>query len=863
MAPSLHKPQLFTLSNGLTLIVEEDHSLPIATVQAWCATGSIHEGVHLGSGLSHLLEHMLFKGTAKRPSGTILEEMNRAGAIMNGCTRWDHTVYFLTLPSSSAADAIDILADMMMNASIPLEEYTKEQEVIRREFAMKNDHPFQRNWELYHRAAFQTSPVREPILGHLNLFNKLTRDEVMAYYKKRYVPNNLCFVVVGDVEAQAIKSQLEALFEKEPRQSLEPLFVPKEPEQLVKRVERESSLLNNITHLNFLWKTPIFTSSEAPAIEVLSALLAFGKSSFLQQVLCEKKGLVHAVFAHYKTLSQQESFLRIETTVDAKKRDAAERELLHQIELLKSRGVSAQEVERSKNLILSSHWDALSHVNIRAYEYGSSWLLAGDPSFHEEYVKAISRVTPEEVNRVANRYLIENRLTITSLDSKASKAHSVPITAVPEKRKKKNIIQKFTLPNGLRLLIHEDSKVPLISMTALFRGGLLAEEEKTSGLTSLLTSTIIKGTRSKSAQEIAQILEQVGGTINACDVVYKNPVCTNDSFGVSLNLMKPYLQLGLTLLAEILIEPTFPEAEVAREKEKQLAAIKQEKELIGKVALTLLQKKLFGTHPYARQILGTAASVEAFTPEIVREFYQQYVVGNNGVIAIFGNVHAEEVLAIATKAFANLPSGSLAFSSVLSAVPLATPIHEEALEERQQAVIIKGFLSAAVTSSDRPALEILSAACSGGGSRLFKEIRDKKALVYHVSGSNQIGLAPGNFLFSLSVDPKKRAFALQELNHLLEQLVQKGLTQEELEQAKKFILHLDALSHQSNATFGRQVAKDELMGLGFEHTYHRKEEILGVTLDQVNAAIKKYLDAPGFVEVVVGPKAVLSEASLS
>jgi zinc protease len=394
-------------------------------------------------------------------------------------------------------------------------------------------------------------------------------------------------------------------------------------------------------------------------------------------------------------------------------------------------------------------------------------------------------------------------------------------------------------------------------MAALFRGGPLVEGEQKSGLTYLLEKTIVKGTHFKSASQIVQLLENVGGTLNEEFeefYTYSGKSLLHDGFSVELQLMKDDWKLGLELLAEILTAPLLSDEEITREKKKQLAAIQTTEDVIQLAARNLLQKTLFGTHPYAHPRIGTASSVAALTPEMVRDCYQQLVVGNNGVVAIVGNIDAEEIVAIASKTFASLQLGVLALQSVSTPEPLKAPHYQEKFQEREQAVIMKGFLGAAMVSPDRPALELLGAECSSMGSRIFKRIRDEKALVYHTDGSHTLRLAPGSFIFQLSIDPKKSAYARKELDRFLEELIEGGFTQEDLEKAQNIILYQEALLHESYANLAKSLAKDELMGLGFEHSQHRREEILGVTLDQMNAVIKKYLGAPGFVEVVVGPK---------
>src|SRR6516165_11756583 len=192
----------FVLPDGLTLIVQEDRSAPVASVQAWCATGSIYEDDKLGAGLSHILEHMLFKGTKTQKASEIAQKIQDVGGYINAYTSFDRTVFWIDVPKDGVQAALAVLSDAMMNSTLPPEEYAKEQEVIRREFAMNLDDPDRMASVLLFAAAYQKHPYRLPVIGEMEIYNQLTQEQVMQYYKSRYVPNNLTFIVVGDVDAE-------------------------------------------------------------------------------------------------------------------------------------------------------------------------------------------------------------------------------------------------------------------------------------------------------------------------------------------------------------------------------------------------------------------------------------------------------------------------------------------------------------------------------------------------------------------------------------------------------------------------------------------------------------------------------------
>ena len=218
-----------TLPNGLEIIVQEDHSAPVVSVQIWVQTGSIHEGKAMGAGISHMLEHMLFKGTTTLSACEFAQRVQDQGGYINAYTSFDRTVYWIDIPAKGADVALDLLADAALHSTLPPEEFLKEQEVIRREFAMGNDDPDRVSSTALFANAFREHPYRYPIIGHLDVFNTITRDDVMAYYKARYVPNNMFFVVTGDVEAAAVHRRLESLFAATPRAPLPPVFLPEEP----------------------------------------------------------------------------------------------------------------------------------------------------------------------------------------------------------------------------------------------------------------------------------------------------------------------------------------------------------------------------------------------------------------------------------------------------------------------------------------------------------------------------------------------------------------------------------------------------------------------------------------------------------
>ena len=825
-----------TLPNGLGIIVQEDRSAPVASVQVWIETGSIHEDRHLGGGISHLLEHMLFKGTPTRGASEFAQRIQAAGGYINAYTSFDRTVYWIDIPAKGVATALDLLSDAVMNSTLPPDEYVKEQEVIRREFAMGNDDPDRVASQTLFATAFREHPYRHPIIGHLDVFNALSRDEVMAYYKARYVPNNMFFVVVGDVDAAAVRAQLAEIFAKHPRVSLPPVFIPAEPAQLGRR-EAHTEFATELTRLHLTWHIPSAAHPDIPALDVAAMVLGSGRSSRLYKKLREDLALVHSADAWCYAPGQCGLF-GVDAILDPAHRPAVEAEFHRLIADLRDGGVTERELAKARKASLSHQLQSVTTMRGRASDLGSNWLLARNLDFSRDYLDAIQRVTADDLRRVLATHLTDRNLTVVSVNPTGSLAQAGAATAV----RTAGDIQKFDLPNGLRLLVREDPRLPLVSMCASFKAGLLAETAADNGITRLLARVLVKGTHTRTAEQLADEIEELGGALGSD--------AGNNSLSVSVSVMRPDLRAGLGLLADVLLHATLPEKALAREKDAQLAGIKAEDEEITVIARHLLRENLFGAHPYGLRGSGTPESVARLTRDDLLAFRDRHLCARNGVLAIFGDVRADEIRALVEDALAPLPAGEPAFTTVPEPPALPASREVELIEEKEQAVLMVGFPGIDIHSPDSAALDLLDEACSDLGSRLFLRIREEMGLAYFVGSSHLSGLARGMFVFYLGTDPAKLTDVKAALHDEIAKLARDGLTAEEVSRAREKSLGQMEIRHQSNGAFAYQAALNELYGLG--HSYHltQRRQLEDLTTEQVAAAARRYFQQPAITAIV-------------
>jgi len=828
----------WVLPDGLTLIVQEDHSAPVASVQTWCATGSVDEDERLGAGLSHILEHMLFKGTKTQSSNAIAQKIQDVGGYINAYTSFDRTVFWIDVPKEGVTTALNVLADAMMNSTLPPNEYQKEQEVIRREFAMGFDDPDRMAGQLLFATAYQRHPYRLPVIGQMEVYNQLTQEQVMQYYKTRYVPNNLTFIVVGDVDGQTIHQQLTEFFKPYPEKSLKPVFVPQEPPQLGRR-EVHNEFSTELTRLSLAWHVPEVTHPDVPALDLLSTILGDGRSSRLYRRVRDAGLAFHASAFSYTP--GDPGLFGVDATVDPKKRDDVEHTVLQIIDEVKRDGVTADELTKAKKISLSHHLESLTTMRGQAADIGSNWLLTRNLNFSRDYLAAVQKVTLDDVRRVAGKYLTEQNLTVTSLnppDSIKAKEAGVKPSAAGE-------VQKLELANGLRVLVRENSRLPLVSISAVFRGGLLAETQDTNGITRLTAKSLLKGTKTRTAEQIADQIEAVGGSISTD--------AGNNSFGISVHVTEPDLKLAVDVFSDVLLNAIMPEKAVAREKEIQVAGIQQEEEEPTSVARNLLRGALFARHPYALRANGTVESVQHLTQKDLLAFRDRYLVAKNGVVSVFGKVEATEVKRMFEQKLGAMKSGSLALTDAQPAAPLSGVETVEGKRDKTQGVIMVGYRGVDIFSKDRHALELIDEASSDLGSRVFIRIRENMGLAYYVGASQIQGLVPGLFAFYLGTDPQKIEPVKAALLDEIQKLASDGLTNEELARAKKKLVGQQEIANQSNDAFGYQCALDELYGLGFNYYKSIPADVEKVTLDDIRQVAARYFQNKPYVLAIVAP----------
>lgn len=835
--------RLHTFPNGLQAIICPEHHAPVASVQAWVRAGSILEGTWLGSGISHLVEHVLFKGTTTRKGSRIDHEIQEAGGYVNAYTSFDRTVLWIDIPATGVSVAIDIICDVLQNATLPAEEILREMDVIRREMDMCDDDPATKSGRRLFETAFTKSHYRYPVIGCKDLFSQLAPEDVRHYYRTRYVPNNTFIVVAGDVNPEAVLDQLNDCIGRAQPRPVPSVFLPAEPPQTAERRVVESDSVE-LTHLHLAWHVPGVLHPDAPALEVLAILLGVGRSSRLFSDLRVKKAIVSSVDAWSFNPSDHGLF-GISAVMHPDKLDQVIDEILRHVESFKRDPVAETELEKAIKQCIASQLATRKTAQGRANAIGAGWIMAQDPAYLDQYVERIKRVTPDDLGRVARTYLIPENRTVYALQPRTTSV----VPAIQTKKAVSGPVQLTRLANGLRLLLKEDRRLPFVEYVVVLGGGVLAETQETNGISQLLSRLLLQGTASRSADRIASEIENVGGHISTFG--------GHHSLGISAGTLDSDLELALDVLADVVLNPALAADALERERQIQLAQLAAKKDDLPHRTIELLRRALFGQAAYGLDPVGTEPSLKSITPETVRNHYARLFHPANCVIAVFGHIDPETTtkqLERLLGTWATTRGFSLAEAS--DRIPAQHNPATRAIEthEKNQAVIAVGMPGTSIHATDKYALELIQEACSDLGSRLFTRIRDRLGLAYYTGAINFVGLVPGYIAFYAGTDPDKLQTVEHELTDEIHKLGEAGLDEPELNRARAKLLGQRKLARQDLANLAMAAALDELYGLGYQNQDLEDARFEAVTLDDVRSTASKYLRLDRAVTAILRPE---------
>jgi len=828
-----------TLANGLTLLIKPDHRAPVASVQLWVKTGSIHEDDALGSGLSHYLEHMLFKGTRSprpRTARQISEQVQAHGGSINAYTTFDRTVYYIDLPSAHAPLAIDLLASMALRPALDKTEAEKERDVILREIAMGEDDPDQRLAQALFSTAFRQHPYAHPIIGHRELFERVTHDELVRYHRARYVPANMVLIVTGDVSPEKIANEAETHFAAAPRRPLPPLYIPPEPPQLAPRTWEQAADVE-LTRAGIAWAIPGLTHPDIPALNLLALLLGGGDSSILWQSIREKKALVHAIDATSWAPGTNGLFY-IAYTCDADKRDDATAAIHAELDRIKKTGFRPAQLRKAIRQLVVGEINTRKTVSGQASRLGAAEVVIGDLHFAQSYFERLAALRPADIQRALQRYLIPQTSSTVSLNPKPSAAPAAPQSpktrSKPPQTPAPPSFTEHTLPNGARLLLRPDASLPNVHLRLCGLGGGTYEPADQRGATSLLATLLTKDTQQNSAAQVAQKIEEVGGSFY--------PMSGNNAFGLALEVLPSDLPLAHELLADAVLRPAFRKSTLEQERAAQLASLQDDNDNPVSYGLRQLRRHFFGAHPLAIGPNGSETTLPKITARDLTALHAQLLSPPNLVFVAAGDFDVKKMTASAEKLLKSLPKRPLLQRhEPTSSCPEKQPEAVTETRPGQQAVLFEAYPAPSIREDAFFVSEVLDELFSGMSSRLFERVRETLALAYYVRSSRIIGTDTSLFYFYAGTEPGKEPAVLREIEAEIARVAHGGVTASELARCKTRLKAGHQMGLQTNSQRALQAALNTLYGRPADDSHDYAQRIDAVTRADLAAFAKNYL----------------------
>lgn len=862
----------YQLDNGMNVILQPMSTAPVVACNVWVGVGSADE-LASEAGLAHVHEHMLFKGTDNRGVGEIARDVETAGGHINAFTSFDQTCYYVVLSSRFFDTGLDILSDAIGHSSFDAEELERELEVIQEEIKRSEDNPSRVASRMVFETAFGTHPYRLPIIGSTESVASFEREDVVAFYRKHYVPDNMALIVAGDFEVDDAKERIEQHFGALPKGDAEYTTVqrPEEPAQTSTRVQIEARPISQ-NHLRFAFHIPAVRHEDIPALDLLSVILGYGDASQLDRTIQRRDQLVHNIFASSYTPREAGLFFVGADFQRAAGRDetappAVLKRVLEEVFRCRYVEPSAAELDRAKTLVESQEIYGKQTIEGLAMKLGHYLMVAGDVDFEQEYYRALRAVTPADIRRVAERYLSADNASIVLLhpESEASTDDDALINACQkafESTQAEAIdtslgadnagFARLELPNGPTLIVQQDDSVETFSLRALTLGGTRFERPETAGAHRLASQLITGGTPSRDALEIAGEIESMAASMGG--------ISGRNSFGLGLTGLTRFFDQCFELFVDSMLNATIPDEEFERELRLQREKLTARKDQLGAVNYEQFANAFFAPHPYALPLLGTEQTLQNLSPELIRNLVHRRCEPQEMVISVVGDVSADQIANRVEHYFSSAEPTSAATPDIADFKKPSQPSLIVGDLEKEQAHVIVGFPGPLLDSDDNYALGVLYAILSGQGGRLFYELRDRQSLAYSVFAKRVLGIDASAFTIRIATSPDKITRAVDGIGRELDKLRNGSLTEADLNRAQRYLIGNHDIGLQRNSSRAMTFGLDELYGLGYRRSLAYGDRISEVTLDDVHRVLNQWLAPQHRLVSIVKPPTVSVDA---
>ncbi|WP_347372696.1 pitrilysin family protein [Aequorivita sp. Q41] len=881
----------YELENGLDVILHLDKSDPIVSLAIQYGVGSNREKTGR-TGFAHLFEHMLFQESENVPQDQFFKTIQDAGGTLNGGTWKDGTVYYEIVPKNAMETVMWLESDRMgyLINTVTEAAFENQQEVVQNEKRQRVDNnPYgHTSWVIDKSLYPEGHPYNWQVIGELEDLQNATVEDVKEFYDQFYGPNNATLVLAGDFDTDEAKKMIEKYFgEIQRRQEVEPLKPQLVTLTETKRLYHEDNFAT-APQLNMVWPTVQQYTDDAYALDFLGEILSEGKKAPLYKVLVKEKDLTAGPRA-YNNSSELAGDFQIKVTANnGVDLDEVEKGISEAFTLFEKDGVTERDIERIKAGLETQFYNGISSVLGKSFQLANYNVFAGDPDFITQDIENIKKVTKGDVLRVYNKYIKGKPYVMTSFVPKGQVeliAENSEKAAVVEEEIKENVTKKVeeakteivktpskfdrskppvqgetpalkipemwsaTLANGLKVSGIEQNEIPTVNFSFVVEGGHLLDDMKKNGVANLMSDILMEGTANKTPEQLEEAIDLLGASIRM--------YTTDESIVIRGNTLTRNFNKTMDLVTEILLEPRWDEAELARIKTKTINEIERSDANPNVVANRVFSKLLYGEdHIFSYPTYGTVDSVKEISMEDLKSFYNKNFSPSISTFQVVGKIDKDNVL----KDLKSLEEKWAAKEVIIPEYPVANNRDKASLyfvdiPNAKQSVIDIGYIALPRTDKDFYPAEVMNYKLGGSFSGNVNLIlREEKGYTYGARTNFSGSKIPGTFTASSSVRTNTTGESVQIFRDEISKY-KEGISPEDLEFTKNALIKSNARRFETQGSLLGMLQEINEYNLPSNYIENEEAIVKNMTLEQHKALANKYLDASKMAYVVVGDAA--------
>ncbi|WP_446371310.1 M16 family metallopeptidase [Coleofasciculus sp. G3-WIS-01] len=890
------------LDNGLTVLTKEVHYAPVVTVQVWYNVGSRNETPGL-NGISHQLEHLMFKGTTNRPIqfGRLLSAL---GAESNAFTSYDQTAYYNTVKRDKLEALLILEADRMQNTQINSEQLATEKGVVISELEGYENDPEYRLDRAVMGQLFPNHAYGLPVGGTQDDVERFTLEQIQDYYRTYYSPDNATVIIVGDFETDRVLNAVNQYFGTigvsqqdldrtdsntardrgaggvgagltdnlwRPTDNLtKPALLGEARENPVILQQPGSAALVQV-----VYPLPNINHPDVPAIDVMDYILTSGRSSRIYQALVES-GLASDAGGYAANFRDKGWYALFVTTDPGEDLNAIDSVLQEAIASLQNQGVTDAELNRAKAQLKAGLILENRDVTSQGFQLGVDHTTAGDYRFIDRYLAAIAQVSSQDVQRVAQEYLTPQQRTVglfkpTQIQDEPSRGigsfskttehfyaespaepaavaqYLPPVVSDSTLATNQPLPEQFILNSGIQVLILRDRSTPTVTLNGYIPVGRANDPPQKSGLAELTAENLMNGTQTQDALTLAQGLEDRGINLDF--------YTAREGTFISASALSPDLSSLIPILSDVLQQATFPTDQLELSRQRALTDLQIELDDPASLAQRTLAQTLYPeNHPF--HSFPTFESLSQITRDDVVQFYQEYYRPDTTILTLVGDFEPQQVRSLLEQEFSTWTAPGKPPQLTIPAVELPSRVVRlnRVLPGKSQSVTFMGTDAINRTDPRYYAALVLNQIVGGDtlASRLGTVIRDRLGLTYGIYSSFQTGIHDGSFVIEMQTAPEDAQGAIANTINLLQQIQAQGVTATEVATAKRSITsqYPVTLAHPDN--LAQTILDNQVYGLTSNELREFVRHIEAVSLEQVNQAAKELLHPDNLVIVTAG-----------